>query len=43
MNKMNKRKCPICNSTRLIENENYISCDKCNWVHKKTEREKKNG
>jgi len=36
-----KKKCPVCNSTKLSENKDYISCNKCPWVHKKTEREKK--
>jgi len=36
-----KKKCPKCNSTRTHENQDYFTCDKCGFLHKKTEREKR--
>lgn len=35
-----KRKCPVCGSTRISESKDYIACNNCPWVHKKTDREK---
>jgi len=40
--KMKKRKCPSCQSSKTAESKDYFSCLKCGWVHKKTEREKEN-
>ena len=39
---MPKKKCAKCNSQRIAENKNYVSCKKCGFLHKKTEREKEN-
>ena len=30
-----KKKCPICNSTRTVENKDYFSCMRCGYVNKK--------
>ena len=38
-----KKKCPVCQSQRISENKNYVSCNNCPWLHKKTEREKEHG
>ena len=35
-----KRKCPKCNSIKISENRDYFSCNKCGFLHKKTEKEK---
>lgn len=40
--KKKKRACPCCSSRNTSENKNYISCNNCPWLHKKTEREKQN-
>ena len=37
---MTKKKCPHCGSVKTVENQNYFSCMKCFFLHKKTEREK---
>ena len=39
---MKKRKCPVCGSKQTSEDKDYFSCNKCNWLHEKTEREKQN-
>jgi len=40
---MKKRKCPVCGSQRTSESKDYITCNNCPWMHKKTNQEKKNG
>ena len=37
---MKKRKCPICDFHKINESKDYLSCPKCGWIHKKTQREK---
>lgn len=36
---MPKKKCPKCNSRRTSENKDYFACNKCGFIHYKTERE----
>lgn len=40
--RLKKRACPCCSSSRISENKDFVSCNKCNWLHEKTEREKQN-
>ena len=35
-----KKKCPSCDSRKTVESRDYFSCQKCGYVHKKTDKEK---
>jgi predicted Zn-ribbon and HTH transcriptional regulator len=31
-------KCPVCNSTRLVQSEEGMKCKRCGYVHKDSEK-----
>lgn len=35
-----KKHCPSCNSTRISDSKDYLVCERCGFIHQKTDREK---
>ncbi len=37
MNKVNRKNCPVCNSSRVVIGPTSFSCSKCGYINKQNE------